>query len=201
MSWIFAIECFIFTALAWIIHYPPQYGQPFIRGREASSALTIVEVCAFYFAVISTLGIAWWTTRKEKASSWIWGIVASIVSLFVYMDPSYWYQIQRKGVWVHWAICLLGLIAFFAPQPERPEADVSRDRFDNGLPNAGRCYAWGIVFPLMYLITQRRNRQDAFLRFHCIQCLILFSLGALCSLFRRGWPRGHFCRGIPDGCR
>lgn len=188
MCWIFAIECFLFAALAWIIHYPPQYGQPFIRGGDASSLLTIIEVCAFYFAVIATLGIAWWTIWKEKASSWIWGIAASIVSLFVYMDPSYWYQIQRKGVWVHWAICLLGLIAFLAPKPERHAADASRDRFGDELPNAGICYAWGILFPLVYFFTRRRNRQNAFLRFHCIQCLILFSLGALCSIFRKGWP-------------
>jgi uncharacterized membrane protein len=187
VCWIFAIECFLFATVAWIIHYPPQYGQPFIRGGDASSPFTIIEVCVFYFVVISTLGVAWWATWKEKASSWVWGIAASIVSLFVYMDPSYWYQIQRKGVWVHWAICLLGLIAFLAPHPERSAIDARRERLDGEVPNAGKCYSWGVVFPLLYLLTRRRNRQNAFLRFHCIQCLILFSLGALCSFFHKGW--------------
>lgn len=186
--WVFAIECFFFALVVWIIHYPPQYGQPFIRGGDASSWFTIIEVCAFYFAIISILGTAWWTTWKGKASSGIWGIAASVATLFVYADPSYWYQIHRRGVWVHWAICLLGLIAFIVPRPEQPRTDASRDRLGDEIPNAGICYAWGIVFPLVYLFTRRRNRQNAFLRFHCIQCLILFSLGALCSLFRSGWP-------------
>jgi uncharacterized membrane protein len=189
VGWIFAIECFFFASVAWIIHYPPQYGQPFVRGGVASPPLTIIEVCAFYFAVTCTLGIASWTTLKGKSSSTGWGIAASIVSLFVYMDPSYWYQIQRKGVWVHWAICLLGLIAFLVPQQELPETDASQDRINNELPNAGICYATGVVFPLIYLFTRRRNRQNAYLRFHCIQCLILFSLGALCSFIRTGWPQ------------
>lgn len=187
MGWIFAIECFFFAFLVWIIHYPPQYGQPFISGGDASPLPSIIEVCAFYFVVIFTTGIAWWTTWKEKGSAWIWGIAASIVSLFWYADPSYWYQIHRRGVWVHWAICLLGLIAFIAPPPERPATNARRDRLDDELPNAGICYAWGIVFPVVYLFTRRRDRQNAFLRFHCIQCLILFTLGALCNVSRKGW--------------
>ena len=185
-GWIFAVECFLFATLVWIIHYPPHYGQPFIRGGDASSLPTIIQVCAFYFAVISILGIAWWTTWKGRASSRIWGLAASIASLFVYMDPSRWYQIHQPGVWVHWAICLLGLIAFIAPQSERRTADATSERLDNELPNAGICYSWGIVFPVVYLLTRRRNRQNAFLRFHCIQCLILFSLGALCVLSHKG---------------
>ncbi|WP_348265286.1 hypothetical protein P8935_12235 [Telmatobacter sp. DSM 110680] len=187
MAWIFAIECFFFASVVWITHYPPQYGQPFILGGDASPLLTVVEVCAFYFIVIFALGVAWWTTWKEKASARIWGITASIVSLFWYQDPSYWYQIHRQGVWVHWAICLLGLIAFIAPQPERRATDARRDRLGDDLPNAGICYAWGVVFPVVYLFTRARNRQNAFLRFHCIQCLILFALGGLCNVSRKGW--------------
>jgi uncharacterized membrane protein len=36
------------------------------------------------------------------------------------------------------------------------------------------CYVFGVVFPLMYLFGTKRERQTRFLRFHCIQCLILF---------------------------
>jgi hypothetical protein len=168
MAWIFAIECFFFSSVVWITHYPPQYREPFILGGDASPFLTIVEVCAFYFVVIFALGVAWWTTWKAKASSRIWGITASIVSLFWYQDPSYWYQIHRRGVWVHWAICLLGLIAFIAPQSERPPTNARRDRLGGDLPNAGICYAWGVVFPVVYLFTRPRNRQNAFLRFHAV---------------------------------
>ncbi|MGB9288998.1 MAG: hypothetical protein WCC31_09875 [Terracidiphilus sp.] len=174
----------------WIIHYPPQHGQPFIRGGDNSSSLTVIEVCAFYFVVISTLGVAWWTTWKEKASSWIWGVAASIVSFFTYLDPSYWYQIHRRGVWIHWAVGLLGLIAFLVPQPERPVASARRAYLGDEVPNAGKCYLSGVVFPLVYLLTRRRSRQNEFLRFHCIQCLILYALGALCILLRKGWFTG-----------
>lgn len=187
LGWIFAIECFFFAFVVWIVHYPPQHGQPFIDGGDASPLLTTIEFCAFYFVVISVPGIAWWTIWKERASSRIWGVAASITSLFLYLQPDYWYKINQRGVWVHWAICLLGLIAFLAPQSERPEGDTSRDLREEELPNATWCYAWGVLFPLVYLLTKRRSQQNAFLRFHCIQCLILFSLGALCFFFDKGW--------------
>jgi uncharacterized membrane protein len=38
------------------------------------------------------------------------------------------------------------------------------------------CYLWGVLFPLVYLSSVRRDRQDPFLRFHCIQSLLLFAL-------------------------
>jgi uncharacterized membrane protein len=38
------------------------------------------------------------------------------------------------------------------------------------------CYAFGVLFPLLYLFFVRRERQEHFLRFHCFQCLILFAL-------------------------
>jgi uncharacterized membrane protein len=44
------------------------------------------------------------------------------------------------------------------------------------LPSGGICYLFGVLFPLMYLLTRRRSQQSTFLRFHCIQCLILFLL-------------------------
>jgi transposase len=128
--------------LAWIIHFPPQNGQTFLNGGDASPLLTIIGVCAFYFVVIVTTGIAAWTTWKEKASSRIWGIAASIVSLFWYMDPSYWYQIHRKGVCVHWAIFLAGLIVFIAPPPK---AYTSSDQSVRNVPMHSESYSlWPI---------------------------------------------------------
>jgi uncharacterized membrane protein len=38
------------------------------------------------------------------------------------------------------------------------------------------CYAFGVLFPLLYLLFVRRERQEPFVRFHCFQCLILFAL-------------------------
>jgi len=43
-------------------------------------------------------------------------------------------------------------------------------------PRGYRCYLWGILFPVLYLLSVRRDRQNLFLRFHCIQCLLLFAL-------------------------
>jgi uncharacterized membrane protein len=171
LAWLFAMECFLFALVVWIIHVPPRQGQPFIDGGDSSSLLTTIEVCTFYAVITSILGIASWMIRKEKASSRLWGVAASLTNLFLYLQPLYWYQIGRQGVWVHWAICLLGLIAFFAPQPE---AHGTADQPDGKVPSGGVCYAFGILFPLAYLLTVRRDKQNAFLRFHCIQCVLLF---------------------------
>jgi len=190
LGWIFAVACLFFAFFVWIFHYPPQHGQPFIDGGDASPLLTTIKVCAFYFVVISVPGVASWTIWKERASSRIWGIAASITSLFVYLQPNHWYQIQERGVWVHWAICLLGLIAFLAPQSERREAHTSRDQHDEEVPSGGGCYAFGILFPLVYLLTVRRDRQNPFLRFHCIQCFLLFLVLEPLLIYTTFHPRG-----------
>ena len=195
-GWIFAVECVLLAASVWMIHYPPNYGEDFIHGGNTSPPLTAVAVCAFYFAVISTLGIAWWTIGKERPSSRFWGVAASIASLFSYVDPSYFYQIQRRGVWVHWAICVLGLISFLAPQAHSSGRVIADDRLDSQVPNAGKCYLWGVVFPLVYLLTQRRSDQNFYLRFHCIQCLTLYSLGALSIVFEKIWQGAGLVLGV-----
>ena len=43
-------------------------------------------------------------------------------------------------------------------------------------PRGGICYIFGVFYPLVYLLFVRRDRQHPFLRFHCIQCLLLFAL-------------------------
>ena len=44
------------------------------------------------------------------------------------------------------------------------------------VPRGGWCYAFGIIFPLVYLLAVPRDKQNSFLCFHCIQCLLLFVL-------------------------
>jgi len=43
-------------------------------------------------------------------------------------------------------------------------------------PSGGICFAFGVLFPFVYLIVTHRPMQKPFLRFHCFQCLILFAL-------------------------
>lgn len=38
------------------------------------------------------------------------------------------------------------------------------------------CYLFGILFPMVYLLWVPRRKQQRFLRFHSIQCLMLFAL-------------------------
>jgi uncharacterized membrane protein len=48
-------------------------------------------------------------------------------------------------------------------------------------PRAGAiCYVFGVLYPLIYLFSVPKRRQERFLRFHCIQCLLLFAL--MCPL-------------------
>lgn len=50
-------------------------------------------------------------------------------------------------------------------------ADIGTER-----PSGLICYAWGILYPVLYLSCTDRNRQHPFIRFNCIQCLLLFAL-------------------------
>ena len=46
----------------------------------------------------------------------------------------------------------------------------------NGALRGSICYVFGVLFPLLYLLSVSRDRQNRFLRFHCFQCLFLFAL-------------------------
>ena len=54
-----------------------------------------------------------------------------------------------------------------------------QDLIETERPRGQICYAWRVLFPVQYLLTVRRDRQHPFLRFHCIQCLLLMGLLAL----------------------
>jgi uncharacterized membrane protein len=54
------------------------------------------------------------------------------------------------------------------------------------LPNAGVCYVFGVLFPLLYLLAVSKNRQNPLLRFHSIQCLLLFVVLTPLFYFQRG---------------
>ena len=58
------------------------------------------------------------------------------------------------------------------------------------VPNGGICYAFGIVFPLIYLLSVRRAKQDPFLRFNSFQCLVIFAFLSFFHFvsFPAGWP-------------
>ena len=43
--------------------------------------------------------------------------------------------------------------------------------------NGSKCYMFGILFPLLFLLADR-DRRDYFIRFHCFQCLLFCSLVA-----------------------
>jgi uncharacterized membrane protein len=67
-------------------------------------------------------------------------------------------------------------------QGERAKQGNSTDT----LPSGAICCLFGVLFPLLYLLSRRRNQQSTFLRFHCIQCLILYLLWAPFILLRIG---------------
>jgi uncharacterized membrane protein len=57
-------------------------------------------------------------------------------------------------------------------------------------PRGGVCYICGVLFPLVYLLSVPRDRQNRFLRFHCFQCLFLFTVLIPLLLVRSG-PLAH----------
>lgn len=57
----------------------------------------------------------------------------------------------------------------------------------SNFPRGGVCYLYGVLYPLVYLLSVRRDRQNRFLRFHCFQCLLLFVV-LIPLLFVRSGP-------------
>jgi uncharacterized membrane protein len=51
------------------------------------------------------------------------------------------------------------------------EAKPTNDKLNGGI-----CYVFGVLYPLLYLLSVSRERQQRFLRSHCFQCLFLFGL-------------------------
>lgn len=69
--------------------------------------------------------------------------------------------------------------------------DQSVARGANGTPNRGICYIFGVLYPLLYLLSVPCERQHPFLRFHCFQCLFLFVLLAPLLRFVRSGPLSY----------
>lgn len=57
------------------------------------------------------------------------------------------------------------------PLNQHASADVQTKE---SAPNAAICYLFGILVPLLYLSSAKLRRSNAFLRFHCLQCLLLW---------------------------
>lgn len=55
-------------------------------------------------------------------------------------------------------------------------ANQGNARAADETPNGGICYIFGVLYPLLYLLSVPREKQHRFLRFHCFQCLLLFLL-------------------------
>jgi uncharacterized membrane protein len=72
---------------------------------------------------------------------------------------------------------------------EQPSSSPARDHAESAnerTPNGAICYLWGVGFPLLYLPGARRNRNH-YLRFHCFQSLILFSIWLAALFFEVPW--------------
>jgi uncharacterized membrane protein len=67
--------------------------------------------------------------------------------------------------------------------------EKKQDELRQDALNGGLCYAFGVLFPLVYLLSVRRNKQHPFIRFHCIQCLILFAVMTPLYFLSAGWMR------------
>src|SRR5579863_4759969 len=59
------------------------------------------------------------------------------------------------------------------------------------VPSGGICCAFGILFPLVYLMMLRRDKRNPFLTFHCIQCLLLFLLWTPFLIYTDVAPAGR----------
>ena len=53
---------------------------------------------------------------------------------------------------------------------------ISEATAKSDTPRGGICYIFGVLYPVLYLVSVRRERQHRFLRFHCFQCLFLFAI-------------------------
>lgn len=71
-----------------------------------------------------------------------------------------------------------GIISLLVWNPEPPPTTEEEKPFQTSTdrPRGHVCYALGVLFPVVYLSFVRRGRQHPFLRFHCMQCLLLFAL-------------------------
>jgi uncharacterized membrane protein len=78
-----------------------------------------------------------------------------------------------EGFWCYWQ--LRKIAAKQRALDALPGTDSQASDATEPTPNGAECYALGIVFPVLYLASPSRSRND-FLRFHSFQCLILFSI-------------------------
>jgi uncharacterized membrane protein len=71
-----------------------------------------------------------------------------------------------------------GMISLLVWNPQPPPTTEEGKPFQTSTDRTRGhiCYCFGVLFPVVYLSFVRRDRQQPFLRFHCMQCLLLFAL-------------------------
>ena len=69
-----------------------------------------------------------------------------------------------------------------------PDENAEQVKVAEETPRGSICYLFGVLFPLLYLLTVSRKKQNSFLRFHCIQCLLLFLLWTPFLFLQHGLP-------------
>lgn len=95
--------------------YPPQLFGGLIITPLISAA---VAICS---------GMAWWTASKKRAFARSWAIVASVMSIVIFIRP---FIFPTQSVWDHHIgaliIGMVGIIAF-SWRDKRIDLDVRRD--------------------------------------------------------------------------
>ena len=87
-----------------------------------------------------------------------------------------------------WFVVNIFIVTFLAKRLFKRQTldNENQESSAKEVPSGGFCYAFGVVFPLVYLFAIRREKQSAFLRFHCIQCIILFLIWSPFLFLRTG---------------
>ena len=77
-----------------------------------------------------------------------------------------------------WFVANFFIVTLLAKKILKKHGVENEKQEDSGkeVPSGGICYAFGILFPLVYLMMVRSDKRNPFLAFHSIQCLLLFLL-------------------------
>lgn len=148
-------------------------------------AIIIVALTSIVVGFFAPRFFSWLVTRTSQGQAqstrlnqWMQVNLVSLACFDACLLFGFVLHVLRARVQLVEIALAAGMIALIVWKPQLPSMTAKGKPFQTSTdrPRGHICYVFGVFFPVLYLSFVRRGRQHPFLRFHCMQCLLIFAL-------------------------
>jgi len=131
LSWVF-----LFTSLLCLVIAIWSSRWAFDR-YQATSSPRFLAVPSIFSVMAVLYAMGWWAEFKKKPSAWLWGILASLTNVSLFLTLFVLRSRSGHGqAWITLAVGVMGIVAFASPRKKDPKPEGStQDLIEPGDPD------------------------------------------------------------------